>query len=136
MRTFVIRACLLDPDPFGAALDGVLVWENIERKTMMARNITEAQKAPKCQILFTASSESARAKQILSLLGKNSILTVSDIANFSLIGGVIQFVIQDKKVRFEANLSAAYKAGLSFSSQLLKVASAVKNDSPAENANP
>lgn len=132
--SFVI--CVLGHDPFGAALDDVLVGEKIEQKTMVARRITDVQEAAKCQILFIATSEAARAKQILSSLGKNSILTVSDIANFSLIGGMIQFVIQDSKVRFEVNLSAADKAGLTFSSQLLKVASAVKKDSPAENATP
>jgi hypothetical protein len=132
--SFVI--CVLGRDPFGAALDDVLNGEKIERKTLVARRITDVQEAAKCQILFVASSEAGRAKQILSSLGKNSILTVSDIANFSVIGGMIQFVIQDNKVRFEVNLSAADKAGLTFSSQLLKVASAVKKDSPAENAKP
>jgi hypothetical protein len=132
--TFAI--CVLGHDPFGAALDNVLVGEKIEQKAMVARRITDVQEAAKCQILFIAISESSRAKQILSALGKNSILTVSDIANFSLIGGMIQFVVQDNKVRFEVNLSAAEKAGLTFSSQLLKVASAVRKDSPAENTNP
>ena len=132
--SFVI--CVLGHDPFGAALDDLLVGEKIEQKTMMVRRITAVQDAPKCQIIFIATSEAARAKQILSSLGKNSILTVSDMANFSQIGGMIQFVIQDNRVRFEVNLSAADKAGLTFSSQLLKVASAVKKDSPAENANP
>jgi hypothetical protein len=128
--------CVLGHDPFGAALDQVLVGEKIEQKAMVARRITDVQEAAKCQILFIASSESARAKQILSSLGKNSILTVSDIPNFSVIGGMIQFVNLENKVRFEVNLSAADKAGLTFSSQLLKVASSVKKDSPAENANP
>jgi YfiR/HmsC-like len=132
--TFAI--CVLGHDPFGAALDNVLVGEKIEQKAMVAQRITDVQEAAKCQILFIAISESSRAKQILSSLGKNSILTVSDIANFSLIGGMIQFVVQDNKVRFEVNLSAAEKAGLTFSSQLLKVASAVRKDSPAENTNP
>jgi hypothetical protein len=45
-------------------------------------------------------------------------------------------VIQEQKVRFEVNLTAADKAGLTFSSQLLKVASVVRKDSPAQNANP
>jgi hypothetical protein len=131
--TFAI--CVLGRDPFGTTLDEVLVGEKIEQKAMVARRITDVQEATKCQILFISTSEAARVKQILSSLGKNSILTVSDISNFSLIGGMIQFVIQDNKIRFEVNLSAADKAGLTFSSQLLKVASAVKKDSPAENTN-
>ena len=57
---------------------------------MKARRITDVQEAAKCQILFNASSEATRAKQILSSLGKDSILTVSDIENVSLIVGMIQ----------------------------------------------
>jgi hypothetical protein len=132
--TFAI--CVLGRDPFGAALDAAIAGEKIEQKAMVARRITDLQEATKCQILFIANSEATHVKQILSVLGKNSILTVSDVAEFSQNGGVIQFVIQENKVRFEVNLTAAEKAGLTLSSQLLKVASAVKKYSPAQNANP
>lgn len=125
--------CIIGRDPFGTALDSVLVGEKIEQKTMEARRIMDVQDAAKCQILFIAASESARVKQILSSLGKNSVLTVSDMPDFSQNGGMIQFMVQDNKVRFEVNLPAADKAGLVLSSQLLKVASAVKKGSPAEN---
>lgn len=128
--------CVLGHDPFGAALDSAIAGEKIEQKTMVARRIMDVQEATKCQILFIAGSEAAHVKQILSALGKNSILTVSDIPEFSQNGGAIQFVIQEQKVRFEVNLTAADKAGLTFSSQLLKVASVVRKDSPAQNANP
>jgi hypothetical protein len=132
--TFAI--CVLGRDPFGSALDAALAGEKMEQKTIVALRIPDVQEAAKCQILFIANSEAARVKQILSALGKNNILTVSDIPEFSQNGGVIQFVIQENKVRFEVNLTAADKAGLTLSSQLLKVASAVKQDTPAQNAKP
>jgi hypothetical protein len=131
--TFAI--CVLGHDPFGAALDSAIAGEKIEQKTMVARRIVDLQEATKCQILFVANSESPRVKQILSALGKNSVLTVSDAPEFSQNGGMIQFVIQENRVRFEVNLAAADKAGLTLSSQLLKVASAVKSNSPAQNGN-
>ena len=49
---------------------------------------------------------------------------------------MIQFVLKDNKVRFEVNLTAAEKAGLTFSSQLLKVATSVKRDSPGGKREP
>jgi hypothetical protein len=48
---------------------------------------------------------------------------------------MIQFVLENNKVRFEVNLAAADKAGLTLSSQLLKVATAVRKDAPADNVN-
>ena len=64
-------------------------------------------------------------KQILAAVEKSGVLTVSDLPDFTISGGMIQFVLRDNKVRFEVNLAAAERAGLTFSSQLLKVATDV-----------
>jgi hypothetical protein len=128
--------CILGRDPFGPALDSTLTGEKIDNRTMVARRIVDVQEAAQCQILFVASSEAARMKQVLASLGKSSVLTVSDLPDFSASGGMIQFVLDGGKVRFEVNLTAADKAGLTLSSQLLKVATAVKRDSPPDNAKP
>ncbi len=59
-------------------------------------------------------------------LDKAGVLTVSDIPQFSQRGGMIQFVVVGNKVRFEVNLTSAQDAGLTLSSDLLKVAVAVR----------
>ena len=128
--------CVLGHDPFGPALDSTLLGEKVDNKNIVARRIVDVQEASKCRILFLASSEAARMKQILVSLGKASVLTVSDLPDFSVSGGMIQFVMEDNKVRFEVNLSAADKAGLTLSSQLLKVATTVRKDSPASSVSP
>jgi YfiR/HmsC-like len=46
--------------------------------------------------------------------------------DFTRRGGMIQLVLQDRHVRFEVNLAAAEHAGLTLSSQLLKLAVAVR----------
>jgi hypothetical protein len=45
---------------------------------------------------------------------------------FTRRGGMIQFVIEANRVRFEVNLTIAERTGLTLSSQLLKVAIDVK----------
>jgi hypothetical protein len=59
-------------------------------------------------------------------VGNATVLTVSDIPQFCQRGGMIQFVLQGDRVRFEVNLAAAQHAGLSLSSELLKVATTVR----------
>ena len=54
-----------------------------------------------------------------------SVLTIGDAASFTDAGGVIQFYLEDRKVRFEINLAAAQRAKLQISSQLLKLARVV-----------
>lgn len=118
--------CVLGADPFGSVLDATLAGETIENQKLVARRIASARDAADCRILFVSASEAPRLKDILASLNKSAILTVSDLPDFTVDGGMIQFVLQGDKVRFEVNLTAAEKANLTLSSQLLKVAQAVR----------
>lgn len=120
--------CILGRDPFGATLDATLAGESIGNRKLLARRITSTLDATSCQILFISSSEESNLREILSAVNKPGILTVSDLPGFTDRGGMIQFVLQDDKVRFQVNLGAAEKSGLMLSSQLLKVAVNVSND--------
>lgn len=120
--------CVLGRDPFGPMLDTTLAGESIGDKKLVARRIATVQEASACRILFVSVSEAGRLKQILAGVEKSGVLTVSDAPDFMASGGMIQFVLSDNKVRFEVNLGAAEKAGLKFSSQLLKVATDVKKE--------
>lgn len=122
--------CVIGHDPFGPALDSTLAGELIDQRKVVARRISRSQDAANCQILFISSSEDGRLKDILSLLDKLKVLTVSDMPHFSERGGMIQFVLEKDKIRFEVNLSNTERAGLNLSSELLKVAVAVKRNSP------
>jgi hypothetical protein len=121
--------CVLGPDHFGAILDGALAGETIAGKKVAARRISTPQDSINCQILFVSSEEDSRLKQIVETLNKQAVLTVSDMPRFSQRGGMIQFVAEGKRVRFEINLTAVQQAGLSLSSDLLKVAAAVRTSS-------
>lgn len=118
--------CVLGRDPFGPALDTTLAGESIDNRKLLAKRIANSRDAAGCQILFISASESARLKEILATVEKFRVLTVSDIPGFTANGGMIQFVLMDNKVRFEVNVSATEKAGLTCSSQLLKVASDIR----------
>jgi hypothetical protein len=71
-------------------------------------------------------SEQGRVRAILEVIQKLPILTVSDMPHFVARGGMIEFVAQPSNVRFEVNRAAAERAGLSLSSELLKLAVKVK----------
>jgi hypothetical protein len=121
--------CVLGDDPFGAALDAAVTGSTINGKNVAIKRIVKAQEINGCRILFISSSESERLPGILNTLDKENILTVSDMPEFSQRGGMIQFVLEGKRVRFEVNLTNAEGAGLNLSSELLKVALRVTRDS-------
>jgi hypothetical protein len=121
--------CVLGQDPFGPALDAVLAGETIDGKAVVAKRIARPQEAASCRVLYISSSEDRRIKVILATLDKMDVLTVSDIPEFSRHGGMIEFVLDGNKIRFEVNLASAEGAGLSLSSELLKVATIVRRNS-------
>jgi hypothetical protein len=122
--------CVLGQDPFGSTLDATLAHQRIAGKDVVAKRIAAAEDAVDCQILFISSSEKSRLEKILAVLDKFPVLTVGDLPQFSERGGMIQFLLDSNRVRFEVNLRAVQNAGLNPSSELLKVAMAIRKDAP------
>jgi hypothetical protein len=120
--------CVLGRDPFGPILDSTLAGEALEGKPVVIRRITRPQDATDCRILFVSSTEEHHLKEILAAIDQAGVLTVSDIPGFSRRGGMIQFVVEGDRVRFEINLASTESARLVLSSELLKVAAAVRRN--------
>lgn len=130
-QTGAFTICVLGEDPFGQALDATLAGETIGSQRVAARRISSLQTSADCQILFISSSEANRLSKIMEALDKNAVLTVSDIPQFSQHRGMIQFVLDGNRIRFEVNLTATQRAGLTLSSELLKVATVVRTNPQA-----
>lgn len=125
--------CVLGQDPFGPTLDSTLAGESLDGKPVVVRRISRAQDVGDCRIMFISSAEENHLKQILAALEKTVVLTVSDMPDFSRRGGMIQFVLEGSRVRFEINLASAEAARLIVSAELLKVAATVrKNGQPGD----
>jgi hypothetical protein len=123
--------CLLGQDPFGSVLDSTLAGEALDGKPVTVKRISKPQEAADCRILFINSMEQPHLHEILAALGASSVLTVSDMPDFSRRGGMIQFVLDGERIRFEVNLTSAEAAKLTLSSELLKVATTVRRESPS-----
>jgi hypothetical protein len=121
-RSETFNICVLGQNPFGADLDAAVANETIDGAHMVAKRISQPQDAVDCRIVFISASEAGQWKEILAALGTSSILTVSDMPQFSRRGGIIQFLLDGNKVRFEINLAATERVRLKLSSQLLKLA--------------
>jgi hypothetical protein len=124
--------CILGQDEFGRKLDALVAGETIDGRGIVIRRLPSAEAANNCQIVFIALSEEARLAKDLDVLGKKPVLTVSGIPMFLERGGMIQFLLENNRVRFAVNLPAAQQAGLVLSSELLKVAVYVNTKPPAE----
>ncbi len=119
------QICVLGKDPFGLVLNSTLDGGSIDDRKVAAKKIVTLQDSDNCQVVFVSASEEPRLKTILASARSARTLTVSDMPNFVARGGMIQFVPKDSKIRFEVNLPATEEAGITLSSELLKVATRV-----------
>jgi hypothetical protein len=117
--------CVLDGDPFGATLQSTLAGEAVFGKPVTVKRLAKAQDAVACHILFIGSAQGKDLGRILAAVDQASVLTASDMPDFSKRGGMIQFVLEGDRIRFEINLESAANAHLVFASDLIKVAAAV-----------
>ncbi len=112
--------------PFGPALVP-LNGKQIKGRTITVKAVSKPEDLQKCQIVFISPSEKQRFPEILESLKDSKILTVSEIDGFAERGGIINFISERNKVRFEINPEAARSKGLTISSELLKLAKLVKS---------
>jgi hypothetical protein len=98
------NVCVLGQDPFGDALDAAFEGEVVDHTPVAARRIQKPEEAVHCRILFVGSSGDSQVKSALAAAGKANILTVGENPDFTKRGGMIQFVLDGNRVRFEINL--------------------------------
>ncbi|MBL7699582.1 MAG: YfiR family protein [Chitinophagaceae bacterium] len=121
---------VLGKDPFGDYLDEIVEGEKIEGKKLIIQRYNSVDDIHDCQILFINVPEETGA--VIKRLKGRSILTVSDDADFSRAGGIIQFYKQDDAIRLQINPDAAKEANLTLSSKLLRIAKIDESDIPDE----
>lgn len=113
--------CLLGEDPFKGALDA-LRGKQIGRMRWEIVPVTSKSPLTACRVLFIAASERGDLNRILANIGNSPVLTVGDSDSYARHGVVVNFYLEENRVRFEINREAAARAGLVISSQLLKLA--------------
>jgi hypothetical protein len=86
-----------------------------------------------CNILYISASEKKRLPSILAELRGSSVLTVADMDNFIGGGGMIQFVVEDARVRVAIDVGSTSRAHLKVSSKLLALARVVTTTAEAVN---
>jgi YfiR/HmsC-like len=114
-----IAICVLGDDPFGNALDQVVAGEVVNGRKVVVQRIKKALPPQSCQVLFFSRTENP----LNTLPGVGpGVLTIGEGEHFTRAGGMIAFVLENRRVRFGINETAAEAAGLKLSSKLLNVA--------------
>jgi hypothetical protein len=116
---------ILGPNPFGAALDAIVEGQHVGGRPIEVRYLTDLRGLPDCHLLFVTRAAAALTPEVAALAVQYNILTVGDVPTFARRGGMVGFVMDRNRVRFEVNLGEIRRAGLNMSSRLLRLAAVV-----------
>ena len=134
-------------DPFQGALEQALAGKSVGRRPIQYKHMPEPPPANPnggmgagvgggdafyCHVLFVSP---ALARQDLADLLRQArgtpVMTVSDgPAEFTRSGGVLRLLVEENRVRFEVNLTAAHRQQLKMSAQVLKLARVYEEPAP------
>ncbi|MFH1313231.1 MAG: YfiR family protein [Candidatus Eisenbacteria bacterium] len=120
---------ILGEDRFGnafAPVEGRLVKAN-SRRLLIKRfgHYDRGVDPTACHVLFISATERTNARRIIKDLENAPVLTVGEFEGFLELGGIINLITVDEKIRWEVHRGQADRAGLEFSSQLLRTATRV-----------
>ena len=118
--------CLIGNTPLESVLESSS-GKLIKNRPLAVLKVANLSQMGTCQMLFIASSERHRLQTLLPETHSRGIVTISDMRDFTRLGGMINLLIVDGRIVFDLNRSAANSASISFSTHLLKLARDVIN---------
>jgi hypothetical protein len=119
---------VLGHNPFGSGLEDVIRGKTIDGRGFAFRQVSNAEQASACQILFVSSEDGKRFHSLARSLKPSGILIVGETQGFAADGGIINLKLDGDRVRFEINVDAAEHAQLHISSKLLSLAQIVRTE--------
>jgi len=115
-----LTICVAGKNPFGDLLTAAVDGEAVHDRPLVAKVISQPD--PACHVVFMP--QGAAAAHYLKALRDSPTLTVGETPGFLADGGMINFIIEEGKVRFQIDADAASRADLRISSHLLRLARA------------
>jgi len=119
--------CVSGKGPLGTALEK-LRGKQIKGKAILVRQLGQSTHYNGCKALVAGSESEGLTSGLLDQTRSLAIVTIGEGSTFTQTGGVVGFVLQDGKVRFKINMSAARRHQIRISAQLLKLALTVQEE--------
>jgi hypothetical protein len=127
-----ILVCVLGETPLTDLVIDVALGKVVNGRAVSIKRVKASDDLRRCNLLFISAEEERHTTEILASLRKTNTLTVGETPGFAQAGGMINFSIQENKVKLELNLEATTRAGLKVNSKLIAVSRLVSHNSAAE----
>ena len=117
---------VLGTDSITDTLQKAVRGKDVKGRAMVVKQVRLGRELRDCHILFVPEAQSMHLSRVLDVLGDAPVLLVGESKDFARKGGMIGFVLEQNRVRFEINTEAARRARLVISSKLLSLARIVR----------
>jgi hypothetical protein len=120
-----LRICVAGADPFEGSLVRTVQGESVAGHPLVTDHIGRGDDLSHCHVLFVPRA--AEEAGVPFERGTNSpVLVVGESEALWHNGAIISFAIDEGRVRFDVNRTAAQRSGLRLSSKLLRIARLVR----------
>lgn len=120
--------CVTHRGSFAEHLRAVTDGVRVQGHPLLVRALGSPDGVPGCHVLFVAADSPFDLDQLLAAAASLPVLTVADDAALLERGAVLALRPVSGRLRFDANLDAADRAGLRLRSQLLRLAVHVRGE--------
>jgi hypothetical protein len=121
----LVIAVLGDPG-FASVVEKAAAGRAVNGRSIVVQAVDTPEKAVDAHLVFIAGSQSQRLPAVLRTLSGSTVLTVGDTDGFAQDGVAINLYTFDNRVRIEVNNTAASRAGVHLSANLLRLARIVE----------
>jgi hypothetical protein len=125
-----VTIAVMGAETLAADLKQLVTGRNVGGRPLAVKQVRPGDSLAGVHILFIGGAESGRLAQLVQMPKPRPVLTVTESDGALSQGSMINFIIVDRRVRFEVGLDSAEKNGLRLSSRLLAVAQQVKTGTP------
>jgi hypothetical protein len=119
---------IVGKDPFGYFLDVLVKEKTVKGRQVIVKRAADLAQLDSCHVLFISLAEAARAPEILERFRGRPVLTIGEHDQFVKQGGMVRFLVANKKVTFEIDADIAERARLKISSRLLGIGRVLRDE--------
>jgi hypothetical protein len=117
---------VLGAEGVAAKLEMLLPNRTLKNLPTQVRQIKNVQELGNAQILYIGPRSTRDLQTLIAAVADRPVLIVTDDERGLDVGSTVNFLLLDRRVRFEVSLAAAQRSGLRISSELLSVATRVQ----------
>jgi len=117
---------IMGAEDVAAELGAIVASRTIDNRPVVVRRLREGESLAGVHVVFVGRGDAGRVRELARSARDRGVLVVTESTGALDVGSMINFVVDEGRVRFEIAPSNAERAGVKLSSRLLAVAQAVR----------